>query len=191
MYSKHSYSLFLKVTCIMGRDFLSSFWYLGNNLGEKFNSGKDGWFWPFSSPLSHPISQTKPQNCLAVDFWIQFLNTKGWLVWYKLRQPRYLARSSQNDWPPKTDDSTIQAGPVPGHPPRLTKKPEKMNKKPWEMDLFCFQEEIFWNFWRSLRKTLDLIFFLSYVPSKCSKVILFSTGDLSSTKPPVFFANRS
>ena len=118
MYSKHSYSLFPKVTCIMGRIFSPRFGISETILGEKFNSRKDGWFWPFSSPQpAIPFLKTKPpKRCLVLDFWYSiFEYQRGPLVWYSSwgnQPPSTLGILPLKNWfsPPKVpDDAPISS----------------------------------------------------------------------------------
>lgn len=85
MYSKHSYSLFPKVTCIMGRIFSPRFGISETIWGRNSTPERtDGVLTVLfhHNPPSH-FSKQSPKTVLVLDFWYSILNTKGGpLVWY-------------------------------------------------------------------------------------------------------------
>lgn len=153
MYSKHSYSLFLKVTCIMGRIFSPRFgisetiW--GRNSTPERTDGFDRSL--HHNPPSHFSTKKPPKRCLVLDFWNSILNTKrGSLVWYSSWGPTpstleihplkmiviHLQKSSR--W------TNFFKSPCPSSwapQKRLTKHLEKWTRNPEFSGLVLFEQE--------------------------------------------------
>ena len=157
--------------------------------GEKFNSRKDGWFWPFSSPQpAIPFLKTKPpKRCLVLDFWYSiFEYPKGpTCMILQLRQPtpehpgdppsqKLIFTSKSPRWCTNFFKRVV---PVPGHTRKKTycKHLEKMNKKHLsKMGLvFVWTGRKSSGIFGSLRKTLDLIFFGLCSPANVERLFFF------------------